>query len=59
LLFAARMLFVGLIIFLIIQPVLTAAPFSLIDLIVIAVMGLILSIPFVLFLRGTIKADRN
>lgn len=59
LLFAASMLFVGLIIFLIIQPVLTAAPFSLIDLIVIAVMGLILSIPFVLFLRGTIKADRN
>ena len=58
LLFAASMLFVGLIIFLIIQPVLTAAPFNPIDFIVIAVMGLILSVPFFLFLRGTIKADR-
>ena len=59
LLFAASMLFVGLIILLIIQPVLTAVPFSLIDILVVAIMGLILSIPFILFLRGTISADRN
>jgi hypothetical protein len=58
LLFAASMLFVGLIIILIIQPVLTTAPFSPIDIIVVALMGLILSIPFFLFLRGTIKASR-
>jgi len=58
LLFAASMLFVGLIIFLIIQPVLTAAPFIPIDFIVVTVMGIILSIPFVIFLRGTIKTNR-
>ena len=58
LLFAASMLFVGLIIFLIIQPVLTAAPFIPIDFIVVTVMGIILSIPFVIFLRGTIKTSR-
>ena len=58
LLFAASMLFVGLIIFLIIQPVLTAAPFIPIDIIVVAVMGIILSIPFIIFLRGTIKTSR-
>ena len=55
LLFAASMLFVGLIIVLILQPVLTAAPFSPIDIIVVALMGLVFSIPFILFLRGTIN----
>jgi len=57
LLFAASMLFIGLILFLLIQPLLTNAPFSMTDVIVIAVMGLILSIPFVLFLRGVIKSS--
>jgi len=57
LLFAASMLFIGLIVFLIIQPVITDAPFNMTDVIVIAVMGLILSIPFALFLRGTIKSS--
>jgi hypothetical protein len=57
LLFAASMLFIGLILFLLIQPLLTDAPFSMTDVIVIAVMGLILSIPFVLFLRGVIKSS--
>jgi hypothetical protein len=59
LLFAASMLFVGLIIVLIIQPALTAALFSPFDIIVVAVMGLIFSIPLILFLRGTIRADRD
>jgi hypothetical protein len=58
LLFASTMLFVGLIILLIIQPVLTAAPFIPIDFIVVTVMGIILSIPFIIFLRGTIKTSR-
>ncbi|MGW8225689.1 MAG: hypothetical protein ACWGOY_08145, partial [Anaerolineales bacterium] len=57
LLFAASMLFIGLIIFLIIQPFLTTAPLSLMDIVVVAVMAIILSIPFALFLRGTIHAS--
>lgn len=52
LLFQASMLFVGLIAFFILQPFLTAAPFALTDTIVIALMGLIVFIPFGLFLRG-------
>ena len=52
LLFAASMLFVGLIIFLLLQPVLTAVPFTPIDVIVVAVMGLVCFIPFGLFARG-------
>jgi len=57
LLFAASMLFIGLVIFLIIQPIFTTAQFQITDVIVVAVMGLILSIPFALFLRGTIKSS--
>ena len=52
LLFAASMLFVGLILFLLLQPVLTAVPFTPIDVIVVAVMGLVCFIPFGLFARG-------
>jgi hypothetical protein len=59
LLFAASMLFVGLIVLLIIQPALTAVPFSPIDIVVVAAMGLILSIPFILFLRGVLKSDQD
>jgi hypothetical protein len=57
LLFVASTLFLGLIIFLFIQPVLTTAVFNLIDLVVVAVMGLILSVPFFFYLRGTLKAE--
>ena len=57
LLFAASMLFIGLIIFLIIQPLLTTAPLNLVDIVVVVVMAIILSIPFALFLRGTIHAS--
>jgi hypothetical protein len=56
LLFAASMLFLGLIIFLIIQPFLTTAPLNLVDIAVVAVMALIFSIPLILFLRGTLNA---
>jgi hypothetical protein len=52
LLFAGSMLFIGLIMFLLLQPVLTSAAFSLFDIIVVFVMGLVCFIPFGLFMRG-------
>ncbi len=58
LLFQASMLFVGLIIVLLLQPFLTAAPFSLVDVVVIFAMGLICFIPFALFIRGVVS-NRN
>ena len=54
LLFQVSMLFIGLIIFVIIQPFLTPTPFVLIDVIVIFIMGLICFIPFILFVRGVV-----
>ena len=56
LLFQGSMLFVALIIFLLLQPLLTNAPFAIADVIVIFAMGLICFIPFVLFARGVGKA---
>jgi hypothetical protein len=58
LLFQASMLFIGLIIVLLLRPFLTAAPFNLVDVVVILVMGLICFIPFTLFIRGVLL-DRN
>lgn len=58
LLFQASMLFIGLIIVLLLQPFLTAAPFSLVDVVVIFAMGLICFIPFALFIRGVVS-NRN
>ena len=55
LLFAASMLFVGLIIFLLIQPVLTNEPFVLTDVVAVLIMGLICFVPFGLFLRGIVS----
>ncbi len=55
LLFQASMLFIGLIAFFILQPLLTTAPFALQDTIVISMMGLIVLIPFGLFLRGILS----
>ncbi len=52
LLFAASMLFVALVVFLLLQPLLTGAPFALADVVVVLVLGLVCSIPFILFLRG-------
>jgi hypothetical protein len=57
LLFAASMLFIGLIMFLLLQPVLTDAPFVLVDIIVVLLMGLICFIPFGLFLRGVVLGE--
>jgi hypothetical protein len=55
LLFGASMLFVGLIAYLLLQPVLTGVPFSPVDILVVFVMGLVCFIPFILFLRGTLS----
>lgn len=55
LLFAGCMLFVGLIAFLLLQPLLTDAPFALVDVLVVAVMGLICFIPFGFYLRGALS----
>jgi hypothetical protein len=56
LLFQGSMLFSALIVFLLLQPFLTGAPFAVIDVIVIFVMGLICFIPFALFARGVAKS---
>jgi len=56
LLFHGSMLFIALIIFLLLQPLLTNAPFTIADVVVIAAMGLICFIPFVLVARGVGKA---
>jgi hypothetical protein len=55
LLFQASMLFVGLLIFFILQPFVTGVPFSVGDFVVIAVMSLFCFIPFGLFVRGMLK----
>lgn len=54
LLFQASMLFIALIIFLLLQPIFTTAPFPVADVVVIFTMGLICFIPFALFVRGVI-----
>jgi len=59
LLFQASMLFIGLIIFLLLQPLLTSAPFVLADVVVIFIMGLVCFIPFALFMRGTISTRKS
>jgi hypothetical protein len=58
LLFQASMLFIGLIAFLLLQPLLTDAPFALADIVVTLLLGLICFIPFALFVRGLVSVDR-
>ena len=55
LLFQTSMLFIGLIIVLLVQPFLTGAPFALVDVIVVLIMGLISFVPFILFARGVVS----
>jgi hypothetical protein len=52
LLFQASMLFIGLVIVLLLQPLLTTAPFVLSDVIAVFVMGFICFIPLALYVRG-------
>jgi hypothetical protein len=53
------MLFIGLLIFFILQPLLNATPFPVKDFVVIFVMGLLCFIPFGLFVRGVISNSKN
>jgi hypothetical protein len=53
------MLFIALIVFLLLQPLLTAALFAIADVIVIFVMGLVCFIPFVLFARGVVATSKT
>jgi hypothetical protein len=55
LLFAASMLFIALIVFLLVQPIISDAPFLLSDVIVVIIMGVIFSIPFGLYVRGVVS----
>ncbi|MEJ2272306.1 MAG: hypothetical protein P8X91_07485 [Candidatus Bathyarchaeota archaeon] len=59
LLFQASMLFIGLIVFLIIEPLLTTTPFPIVDIIVVSIMGLISFIPLTLFIRGVNEKDNS
>ena len=59
LLFQGSMLFIGLIVLMLLQPVMTDGPLSIIDVLVVAVMSLIFFIPFGLFLRGVINAEQG
>ena len=55
-LFLASMLFVALLVFFLLQPILTNAPFAPVDFIVVFAMGLICFVPFGLFIRGVGKS---
>jgi len=59
LLFQGSMLFVALIVFLLVQPFLTAASFAVADVIVVFVMGLICFVPFALFVRGALVKPKT
>ena len=58
LLFQASMLFIGLIAFMLIQPALTDTPFNLVDVLVVAFMGMVCFVPFGLFVRGVTASSR-
>jgi hypothetical protein len=55
LLFQASMLFVGLLIYFALQPVLTSTPFPVVDFVVILGMGQICFVPFGLFIHGIVR----
>lgn len=57
LLFQASMLFIGLVGFLLLQPLLTDAPFDLVAVITVSIMALPSLIPFGLFVRGIVKSE--
>ena len=59
LLFAASMLFIGLLALFILQPFVAAVPFPVEDFIVISVMGLICFIPFGSFVRAVLSTERS
>jgi hypothetical protein len=59
LLFQASMLFIGLIVFLLLQPLLTAAPFAPVDIVVTTILGSICFVPFGLFLRSVLSVEHT
>jgi hypothetical protein len=58
LLFQASMLFVGLLVFFILQPFLSTLPFRVEDFVVITAMSLVCLIPFGLFVKGMLSSSR-
>ncbi|MBW7885449.1 MAG: hypothetical protein H3C34_23035 [Caldilineaceae bacterium] len=54
LLFAASMLFISLILFLLLQPLVTAAPLKIVDIIVVAIMGMVCFVPAAIFGREVV-----
>ena len=56
LLFQSSMLFIGLIMFMLLQPLLTTAPFNPVDVVVVFIMGLVSFIPFLFFARGALSS---
>lgn len=52
-------LFIGLIIVLLVGPILTEAVFAPVDVIVVALMGLVCFVPFGLYLRGVMSVERT
>lgn len=59
LLFQQSMLFIGLIAVLVLQPFIIDVPIAIVDVIVVAIMGLVCFIPFVLFTRGVLSKDNS
>lgn len=57
LLFQASMLFIALLVFFALQPMMTPAPFAIADAVVIFIMGLVCFIPFSLFVRGAVSKE--
>ena len=57
LLFQASMLFIGLLVFFILQPFVSGVPFPLADFVVILVMGLVCFVPFGMFVRGVMQGE--
>lgn len=49
---ASMLLFVGLLVYFALQPILTATPFPVVDFVAVSMMGLIVFVPFGLFVRG-------
>jgi hypothetical protein len=59
LLFGAATLFIGLIALLLLQPILTGAPFVLTDVIVVFIMGMVCFIPLGLYVRGVVSKGKG
>ena len=57
LLFQGSTLFIGLVVVLLLQPVMTDAPLMAVDIIVVLAMGLVCFVPFGLFLRGVASKE--